>query len=83
VQPHEAVQPTACGYTNEQLNMRSADRGADLGLTGSVPATAVLGGLAYALIHVFDGWALYSDLPTAALTVAFLVLQYFGPGLVT
>jgi hypothetical protein len=51
-------------------------------LTGSVPATAVLGGLAYALIHVFDGWALYTDLSTAVLTISFLVLQYFGPGLI-
>ena len=51
-------------------------------LTGSVPATAILGGIAYALIHVFDGWALYSDLSTAVLTVSFLVLQYFGPGLI-
>lgn len=51
-------------------------------LTGSVPATAVLGGLAYAFIHVFDGWALYSDPRTAALTLVFLVLQYFGPGLI-
>lgn len=51
-------------------------------LTGSVPATAVLGGLAYALIHVFDGWALYSDAPTGVLTLCFLLLQYFGPGLI-
>ncbi len=51
-------------------------------LTGSVPATAVLGGLAYALIHVFDGWALYTDARTGVLTLCFLVLQYFGPGLI-
>ena len=51
-------------------------------LTGSVPATAVLGGLAYAAIHVFDGWALYTDLRTGVLTVCFLVLQYTGPGLI-
>lgn len=51
-------------------------------LTGSVPATAILGGLAYALIHVFDGWALYTDLRTGVLTLCFLVLQYFGPGLI-
>jgi hypothetical protein len=51
-------------------------------LTGSVPATAILGGLAYAVIHVFDGWALYTDLRTGVLTACFLVLQYFGPGLI-
>lgn len=51
-------------------------------LTGSVPATAILGGLTYAVIHVFDGWALYTDLRTGVLTVCFLVLQYFGPGLI-
>jgi hypothetical protein len=53
-----------------------------LRLTGSVAATALLGGLAYALIHVFDGWAVYTDVRTGVLTLLFLTLQYFGPGLV-
>ena len=99
------------GYTNEQLNLRSSDRGADLRLilvilvVESILEFAALGGRllalpgvdaaraiplsftvnlvgTYALIHVFDGWALYSDLSTAVLTVSFLVLQYFGPGLI-
>jgi hypothetical protein len=53
-----------------------------LRLTGSVAATAVLGGLAYALIHIFDGWATYASAREAVLTLVFLVLQYFGPGLI-
>jgi hypothetical protein len=53
-----------------------------LRLTGSVPATAVAGGLAYALVHVFDGWTTYGTARNAALSIIFLVLQYFGPGLI-
>ncbi len=132
------------GYTNEQLNLRSSDRVADLKLilvilaveslfeltlfgkelfaltgsqavqaiaasfainfvgtvlpiailifgillprlhriTGSVPATVVLGGLAYAAVHFFDGWTNYSTIRAGLLSVIFLVLQYFGPGMI-
>jgi MFS family permease len=132
------------GYSNEQLNLRSADRGADLRLiivilaveslfeltlfgkelfalggwqaaqaiaasfainfvgtvlpiailifgillprllriTGSTAATVVLGGLAYAAVHFFDGWTNFSTVRAAILSVIFLVLQYFGPGMI-
>ena len=54
-----------------------------LRLTGSVPATAIIGGFAYAAMHVFDGWAVYDSLTTRPLlTLIFLILQYFGPGLI-
>ena len=51
-------------------------------LTGSVPATAIIGGLLYALIHLFDGWTTYDSVRNGALSVIFLILQYFGPGLI-
>lgn len=132
------------GYSNEQLNLRSADRGADLKLiliilaieslfeltvagselfalsgsqaiqaiaasfavnfvgtvlpiailiygillprlhriTGSTPATVVLGGLSYAAVHLFDGWTNFSTFSAAVLSVIFLLLQYFGPGMI-
>jgi len=132
------------GYSNEQLNLRSADRGADLKLilvilaveslfeltlfgkelfaltgsqavqaiaasfainfvgtvlpiailifgillprlhriTGSTPATIVLGGLTYAAVHFFDGWTNFSTIRAGVLSVIFLVLQYFGPGMI-
>jgi len=132
------------GYSNEQLNLRSADRGADLKLilvilaveslfeltlfgkelfaltgsqavqaiaasfainfvgtvlpiailifgillprlhriTGSTPATVVLGGLTYAAVHFFDGWTNFSTIRAGVLSVIFLVLQYFGPGMI-
>ena len=53
-----------------------------LRLTGSVPATAIIGGLAYAVIHIFDGWAVYDGVRSTILTLIFLTLQYFGPGLI-
>ena len=53
-----------------------------LRLTGSVQITAVFGGLAYAIIHLFDGWTLFDSARNAGLTLIFLMLQYFGPGLV-
>jgi hypothetical protein len=132
------------GYSNEQLNLRSADRTADLRLilvilaveslfeltlfgkelfalggwqaaqaiaasfainfvgtvlpiaillfgillprlhriTGSTPATVVLGGLAYSAVHLFDGWTNFSTISAGVLSVIFLVLQYFGPGMI-
>jgi len=53
-----------------------------LRLTGSVATTVILGGLTYALLHVFEGWTMF-DLPrNAALSVALVLLQYFGPGMI-
>jgi MFS family permease len=132
------------GYSNEQLNLRSADRTADLKLilvilaveslfeltlfgkelfalnasqavqaiaasfainfvgtvlpiailifgillprvhriTGSTPTTVVVGGLTYAGVHFFDGWTNFSTIRACALSVIFLILQYFGPGMI-
>ena len=132
------------GYSNEQLNLRSADRVADLKLilvilgveslfeltlfgkelfalnasqaaqaiaasfainfvgtvlpiailifgiflprvhrvTGSTSATVVVGGLTYTAVHFFDGWTNFSTISAGILSVIFLILQYFGPGMI-
>jgi hypothetical protein len=51
-------------------------------LTGSTATTVILGGVTYTLLHVFDGWLAYDTLSTATLSVIFLFLQYFGPGMI-
>jgi hypothetical protein len=53
-----------------------------LKLSGSVALTIVLGGLGYTAMHVFDAWTVYDGLRNGALSVMFLLLQYFGPGMV-
>ena len=52
-----------------------------LKLTGSVPATVILGGITYALLHLFDGWTSYTSPTAALLSVLYLVLFYGGPGM--
>jgi hypothetical protein len=51
-------------------------------LTGSPATTAVLGGVAYAVIHLFESWAVYDAADTAALSVILVFLQYLGPGII-
>ena len=53
-----------------------------LKLTGSVSATVVLGGLAYATIHFFEAWTAYETVANGTLSVIFLMFQYFGPGMI-
>ena len=52
-----------------------------LALTGSVPATVILGGLTYAVLHVFDGWTDFTTPTDALLSVLYLLLFYTGPGM--
>ncbi|GAA2358528.1 hypothetical protein [Dactylosporangium salmoneum] len=51
-------------------------------LTRSVPATVVLGGLTYALLHFFEAWTVLSSPAGAAVSIGLLLLQYTGPGMV-
>ncbi|MEU8118751.1 hypothetical protein AB0C21_08570 [Spirillospora sp. NPDC049024] len=51
-------------------------------LTGSIATTVILGGLTYAALHVWDSWAEYGSPREAAISIAFLLLTYFGPGMV-
>jgi len=53
-----------------------------LKLTNSVVLTIILGGLTYAVVHVADSWTNYSSLSNAVLSLLFVTLQYFGPGMV-
>lgn len=52
-----------------------------LRVTGSVPATVILGGLTYALLHFFDGWTNFASPVDATLSVLYLLLFYTGPGM--
>lgn len=52
-----------------------------LRLTGSVPATVLLGGLTYAAGHVWDAWTVLDSPGNALLSLVFLLLTYFGPGM--
>ena len=52
-----------------------------LKLTGSVPATVILGGLTYASLHFFEAWTTFSSVAGAVVSVLLLLLQYFAPGM--
>lgn len=53
-----------------------------LALTGSVTTTVLLGGLTYTAVHAADGWAQFTSPRAVALTIVFLLGQYFGPGMI-
>lgn len=52
-----------------------------LKLTKSPVTTALLGGASYAALHIFEYWTLYDSLPHAALSIIFVILTFFPPGL--
>jgi hypothetical protein len=52
-----------------------------LKLTGSPVATVLLGGLSYAVLHVFEYWTLYDSLPHALLSIIIVLLTFVPPGL--
>jgi hypothetical protein len=52
-----------------------------LKLTGSIPVTVILGGLSYAAMHIVEGWSVFSTPSDTALSLIFVVLTYFGPGM--
>jgi hypothetical protein len=52
-----------------------------LKLTGSAISTVLLGGLTYAAMHVVEGWSAFDSSQHAALSLIFVLLQYFGPGM--
>lgn len=53
-----------------------------LRLTGSVPATVILGGLTYAVLHIWDAWIVLDSPQDAAVSFVFVVFTYFGPGMI-
>jgi hypothetical protein len=53
-----------------------------LKLTGSFATTVLLGGLTYAAMHIVEGWSVFVTPRDTALSLIFVVLQYFGPGMI-
>lgn len=52
-----------------------------LRLTGSTATTVILGGLTYTALHVWDAWTVFDSPANTALSVVFLLLTYFAPGM--
>jgi hypothetical protein len=53
-----------------------------LKLTGSFATTVILGGVTYAAMHLVEGWSVFATPGDAALSLIFVGLQYFGPGMI-
>ena len=52
-----------------------------LRLTGSTTTTVILGGLTYTALHIWDAWTIFNSPGNAALSIVFLLLTYFAPGM--
>lgn len=52
-----------------------------LALSGSRITTVLLGGLTYAAMHIVEGWSTFSSPANTVLSLIFVLLQYFGPGM--
>jgi hypothetical protein len=53
-----------------------------LKLTGSAISTVLLGGFTYAAMHMVEGWSVFDSARDGALSLIFVLLQYFGPGMI-
>jgi hypothetical protein len=53
-----------------------------LKLTGSFATTVLLGGVTYAAMHLVEGWQVFDGPRDTALSLIFVLLQYFGPGMI-
>jgi len=52
-----------------------------LKLTGSPISTVLLGGLAYAAMHIVEGWSAFDSPRDTVLSLLFVLLTYVGPGM--
>jgi hypothetical protein len=52
-----------------------------LRLTGSAVSTVLLGGLTYAAMHIVEGWSAFDSPRDVVLSLIFVLLTYFGPGM--
>jgi hypothetical protein len=52
-----------------------------LKLTGSAITTVLLGGLVYAAMHIVEGWSAFDSPRDTVLSLLFVLLTYFGPGM--
>ena len=53
-----------------------------LKLSGSVTTTTIYGGLTYAALHIFESWTIYDSTSNGVLSVVFVFMQFFGPGMI-
>src|ERR1039457_4886367 len=53
-----------------------------LKLTGSAISTVLLGGLTYSAMHIVEGWSAFDTPRNTALSLMFVLFQYFGPGMI-
>ena len=53
-----------------------------LKLTGSAISTVLLGGLTYSAMHIVEGWSAFDSPRDVALSLLFVLFQYFGPGMI-
>jgi hypothetical protein len=51
-------------------------------LTGSAISAVLLGGLTYAAMHIVEGWSAFDSPRDTALSLIFVLLTYFGPGMI-
>ncbi len=51
-------------------------------LTGSIATTMILGGLSYAAAHINEYWTLYDGVENTVLSVVFVFLTFFVPGVI-
>ncbi|HEV3254300.1 MAG TPA: hypothetical protein VG033_07825 [Candidatus Acidoferrales bacterium] len=51
-------------------------------LSGSLVTTTILGAFSYAAIHIFEYWTVYDSPAHSALSLIFIFLTFFSPGLV-
>jgi hypothetical protein len=51
-------------------------------LTGSPISAVLLGGLTYAAMHMVEGWSAFDSPRDTVLSLIFVLLQYFGPGMI-
>jgi hypothetical protein len=52
-----------------------------LKLTGSTVSVVLLGGLTYAAMHIVEGWSAFDSPRDTVLSLIFVLLTYFGPGM--
>jgi len=53
-----------------------------LKLTGSAISPVLLGGLTYAAMHIVEGWSAFDSPRDTGLSLIFVLLTYFGPGMI-
>jgi hypothetical protein len=53
-----------------------------LKLTGSAISAVLLGGITYAAMHIVEGWSAFDSPRDTVLSLIFVLLQYFGPGMI-